>query len=137
MKNHTKIYFDFFGYGTEDFIPSELSGQRAVDIHHIEARGMGGSKSSNSIFNLMALTREEHNAFGDIEELKEFLKYKHFRFILANQERKVYRGEYPELEAYAQKFIENGPDYYTNIIKKAAKLIYPKDLRILTEIPIV
>ena len=43
MKQHTKIYLDYFSYTTADFIPCEICGNRAVDIHHIEARGIGGS----------------------------------------------------------------------------------------------
>jgi len=41
MKKHTKIYMDHFGYGIEDFITSEISGQQATQIHHIIPRGMG------------------------------------------------------------------------------------------------
>ena len=54
-----------FGYDTEDetqFVPSELSGQRAVDIHHIIGRGKTGE---DRIENLMALTRDEHLKHGD------------------------------------------------------------------------
>ena len=83
MKKHTKIYMDFFGYSESDFIPSELSGQRAVDIHHIERRGMGGSKSKDDINNLMALTREEHIKYGDKKQYIEYLKKKHSEFLRA------------------------------------------------------
>ncbi len=55
MKKHTKLYLDYFGYGIEDFIPCESCGAKAVDIHHIEARGMGGDKKADDIKNLMAL----------------------------------------------------------------------------------
>ena len=86
MKKHTKIYFDFFNI---EFDPisgwhnavSELSGLPAVDINHIECRGMGGSKEKDNIENLMALTREEHIEYGDKEQYKEFLKQKHEAFI--------------------------------------------------------
>ena len=75
MKKHVKLYLDFFGYGLEDFIPCEICRKKAVDIHHIKARGMGGSKSADKIENLMALCREDHIAFGDkkqyLEELQE------------------------------------------------------------------
>lgn len=43
MRHYVKVYMDYFGYSEGDFIPSELSGLPAVDIHHIEARGMGGT----------------------------------------------------------------------------------------------
>jgi len=81
MKKHTKIYMDFFGYGEQDFIPSELSEQRANDVNHISCRGMGGSKKKDYIENLMALTRDEHNKYGDNKQYTDFLKEKHFEFI--------------------------------------------------------
>jgi hypothetical protein len=81
MKKHTKIYMDFFGYGIEDFIPSELSGERAVDINHIVCRGMGGSKEKDFIENLMALTRSEHNKYGDKKEYMAYLYVEHLKFI--------------------------------------------------------
>lgn len=71
---------NYFGYGIEDFIPSEISGKKAVDIHHIEARGMGGS-NKDDIRNLMALTREEHEKYGDKKQYKEFLKKIHLNFM--------------------------------------------------------
>jgi hypothetical protein len=54
MKNHTKLYLKYFGYDTSDFIPCEVCGDKAVDIHHIECRGMGGTKELDNIDNLMA-----------------------------------------------------------------------------------
>jgi len=63
-----------FGYDISDFIPCEVCGKTAVDIHHIEARGIGGSKEADAIENLMALCREDHIKFGDKKQHKEFLK---------------------------------------------------------------
>ncbi len=77
MKNHTKIYLDYFGYDTSDFIPCEVCEARATDIHHIEARGMGGRTSKDNIFNLMALCRPCHIEYGDISDCKEDLKKIH------------------------------------------------------------
>ena len=65
MKKHTKIYLKAFGYDLADpnqFIPSELGGRKAVDIHHIISRGKGGE---DRIENLIALTRMEHDVYGD------------------------------------------------------------------------
>lgn len=84
MKNHVKIYLSHFGYSEGDFIPSEISGEQAVDIHHIEARGMGGSKSKDVIENLMALTREEHIKYGDKKQHKDYLKGIHLSFMKKN-----------------------------------------------------
>jgi hypothetical protein len=77
MKNHTKIYLDYFGYDTSDFIPCEVCEARATDIHHIEARGMGGRTSKDNIFNLMALCRPCHIQYGDISDCKEDLQKIH------------------------------------------------------------
>jgi 5-methylcytosine-specific restriction endonuclease McrA len=77
VKKHTKIYMAHFGYGPEEFIPCEVCGLRAVDIHHIEARGMGGSKEKDNIQNLMALCRECHVDFGDKKQHMEMLKTAH------------------------------------------------------------
>lgn len=81
MVKHKKIYFDAFGYTMADFIPSEISGIRADDIHHIEARGMGGSENLDRIENLMAVTRSEHNEFGDISKYKSELFRAHREFM--------------------------------------------------------
>jgi 5-methylcytosine-specific restriction endonuclease McrA len=77
MKKHTKLYLDYFGYGIEDFIPCESCGSKAVDIHHIEARGMGGDKKADNINNLMALCRQCHLVMGDTKTHMEYLKIKH------------------------------------------------------------
>jgi len=77
LKAHTKIYFDYFGYGEDDFIPCENCGSRAVDIHHIDNKGMGGSKTKDFIENLIALCRKCHNAAHDGYFTKSDLKYMH------------------------------------------------------------
>jgi 5-methylcytosine-specific restriction endonuclease McrA len=77
MKKHTKSYLKHFNYGIDDFIPCETCGSRAVDIHHIDCRGMGGSKAKDEIENLMALCRSCHIKYGDKKQHIEFLKSKH------------------------------------------------------------
>lgn len=77
MKKHTKIYMDYFGYGIDDFIPCESCGSRAVDIHHIEARGMGGTTDKDTIDNLMALCRYCHVVMGDTKTHLAYLISKH------------------------------------------------------------
>lgn len=86
MKAHTKLYMDAFGYSTADYIPSEISGERANDIHHIKCRGMGGdpTKSKDRIENLQALTREEHLKYGDNPAYMNFLYKKHLEFLEFN-----------------------------------------------------
>jgi len=77
MKNHTKIYLKGMGYSTTDFIPCEVCQGQAVDIHHIESRGMGGSKIADTIENLMALCRNCHTEYGDKKQHKEMLTATH------------------------------------------------------------
>ena len=85
MKNHTKVYFQAFGYDVSDFIPSELSSQPAVDIHHIDCRGSGGTKKEDRIEELMALTREEHLKYGDKKQFMRMLYMKHRNFLRSNR----------------------------------------------------
>ena len=77
MKKHTKIYLNYFGYDTTDWIPCEICGNQAVDIHHIEPRGMGGSKTKDVIDNLMGLCRACHIEYGDKKQHKDMLKVVH------------------------------------------------------------
>jgi len=60
MKKHTKIYLKEMGFTMADTIPCEVCGGVAVDIHHIEARGMGGDKTKDIFSNLIALCRPCH-----------------------------------------------------------------------------
>lgn len=81
MKKHTKVYLDYFGHGVDSFIPCEVCGSRAVDIHHIEARGMGGSNKADTIENLMALCRSCHVEYGDKKQYIDNLKAVHQKKI--------------------------------------------------------
>lgn len=74
MKKHTKIYMNHFNYVLDDFIPCEICGSRAVDIHHIENRGSGGSSNKDVIENLMAVCREDHIKYGDVPDKVQWLK---------------------------------------------------------------
>ena len=74
----------------DEFIPSEVSNKRAVDIHHIHPKQMGGKKSFlkdgktydiDDISNLIALTRNEHNDAHDEKMSKDYLWYIHQRTI--------------------------------------------------------
>jgi 5-methylcytosine-specific restriction endonuclease McrA len=81
VKKHTKIYLEYFNFKVSDWIPCELCGSTAVDIHHIDARGMGGSISKDEITNLMALCRPCHIKYGDIKIYKEELKIRHIKYM--------------------------------------------------------
>lgn len=90
MKKHTKIYINHFKLGEQDFFFDEIewvvnkNQVRAVDINHINARGMGGSKKKDTIENLMALSRENHEKYGDKKYYKKFLKKVHEEFLNNN-----------------------------------------------------
>jgi uncharacterized protein with PIN domain len=81
MKKHTKIYLQALGYDITDWIPCEICDAKAVDIHHIDARGMGGSKSADRIENLMGLCRKCHEQYGDKAHFKGMLKDIHSNYL--------------------------------------------------------
>ena len=53
----------------------------AVDINHVEPRGMGGSKTKDYIENLTALCRKCHNRFEAKKISKEELRIKHLDLL--------------------------------------------------------
>lgn len=80
MKKHTKIYLSALGYDLGDpdqYVQSEISNQRAVDIHHIDNR-------EDRIENLMAVTRDEHIEYGEIKSKKWYLLDRHRQFLIIN-----------------------------------------------------
>lgn len=81
MKKHTKIYMQHFGYVLDDFIPCEVCGSRAVDIHHIHRRGIGGNPNADTIENLMAVCRSCHVEYGDKKEYLQWLQEIHNKKI--------------------------------------------------------
>lgn len=83
MVKHKKIYLDYFGYGEQDYIPCEYCTKRAVDVHHLERRGMGGSKDKDRIENLMGLCRECHTIAEANPKFNEMLKKVHLKTIKA------------------------------------------------------
>jgi 5-methylcytosine-specific restriction endonuclease McrA len=76
---HKQLYWKYFGYSEGEFIPCEVCGKESVDIHHIDARGMGGDpqKKKEVIENLQALCRECHVNYGDKEQFKNMLFMAH------------------------------------------------------------
>ncbi len=79
MERHVKNYLEAFGFSGMEFIPCEVCGSSAVDIHHVEPRSSFGSKRKDEqdrVDNLVALCRYCHNgAHGDLSrEWKEMLK---------------------------------------------------------------
>ena len=73
MKPYQKTYFTYFGYDETDKPMCEVCGKIAQDLHHIKARGMGGSKFRDNIENIMALCRPCHEFYGDKKQHMDFL----------------------------------------------------------------
>jgi hypothetical protein len=76
MKAYTKIYLANFQYCYTEFIPCEICGQQAVDIHHIQARSKR-KDLVNDIANLMALCRNHHLEYGDKKQHMDYLQQVH------------------------------------------------------------
>jgi len=81
MKKHVKLYHESFLYEPGDWIGCEVCNNTAVDIHHIEPRGMGGSNEKDTPENLQALCRECHSYFGDKKKFKNILKIMHYEIV--------------------------------------------------------
>lgn len=86
MRKHTKVYTDFFGYGVDSWMPCEVCGATAVDVHHISARGMGGRDSADEIENLMGVCRDCHIKYGDKKQYKDMLQDIHNQFTNKHRE---------------------------------------------------
>lgn len=84
MKRHTKIYLDYFNFKIPEDCICELCENMAVDIHHIDSRGMGGDPTGKKdiITNLQALCRSCHIKFGDDPKYKIMLALRHFDFMV-------------------------------------------------------
>ena len=74
MKKHVKIFLDFYGLVETDVIKCAICNKEANDLHHIECRGMGGSKDKDFIENLIPLCRLHHHQYGDVPHMKQYLK---------------------------------------------------------------
>ncbi len=78
MKTHTKVYMDFFNYGEQDFIPCEMCGGQAVDIHHLTKQSkFGKKKEKDFIENLIAVCRDCHNNAEHDNIFNMFCRIKH------------------------------------------------------------
>lgn len=77
MKPYQKNYLEYFGYDKCDTIYCEVCSSVAVDLHHIQARGMGGSKLRDNVENIMALCRSCHELMGDKKQYMDFLIITH------------------------------------------------------------
>tara|TARA_R100000152_G_C6772265_1_gene199077 strand:+ start:1310 stop:1657 length:348 start_codon:yes stop_codon:yes gene_type:complete len=82
LKKHVKIYIEFFDYVEGDFMPCEMMcGDRATDVHHIQRRGMGGSKTKDYIENLAGLCRDCHMKAESDPMFNMFVRIKHLENV--------------------------------------------------------
>lgn len=83
MNKHTKLYRDVLADHTEmaEYLPCEICFQPMTDVHHIKARGMGGSGSKDTILNLMGLCRHCHVEYGDKKMYMDFLISEHYEYL--------------------------------------------------------
>ena len=79
MQNHTKVYFNFFGYDESSYIECEMEcGSKAVDIHHLERR----NKIKNDfIENLVGLCRDCHIKTDD-SSFNMYVRVKHLEHVM-------------------------------------------------------
>jgi hypothetical protein len=84
MKPHTAIYYKAFQYDISEYIQCEMCLNRAVDICHIEPRGMGGSKQLDRIENLMAMCRDCHIKTEGQKSMKSTLFTRHRTRMIVN-----------------------------------------------------
>jgi len=81
MIKHKKTYIDYFSYGVDSFVPCEVCGREATEVHNIENRGMGGTTKEYDITELMALCRKCHVNFTEHRWTKEFAQLAHRQFM--------------------------------------------------------
>jgi hypothetical protein len=81
MRNHVKIYLDHFEYDKYSFVPCEICGAKCNDVHHIDCKGMGGSKEKDYIENLIGVCRDDHIKYGDKKQHIPFLNKVHKQFM--------------------------------------------------------
>ena len=83
MKKHVRIYLNEMGYGEQDFKLCEIcQSAEAVDVHHIEDRGMGGNPDADVEGNLIGLCRGCHSLSGKGYYTKDEQRRKHEAFKL-------------------------------------------------------
>ena len=81
MRNHTKVYMEYFGYQIVEDAYCELCGKPCGPPHHIQARGLGGSKERDNIENLIGLCYTHHIDAEDHVYSKEYLTKIHLQFM--------------------------------------------------------
>jgi len=82
MQNHTKVYMTFFNYEAGDFIPCEMCGSQAVDVHHLTKQSkFGKKKEKDFIENLCGLCRDCHIKADSDSMFNMFARIKHLELV--------------------------------------------------------
>ncbi len=114
MQKYKILYLESMGLDENDFIPCEIDcdivggeivGNKANDIHHIIGRGKTGE---DRIENLMPLTRENHNEFGDKKYCMAMLLRIHRRHLTLRKiifDNNWFRQRIREYEPYEKEHL--------------------------------
>lgn len=93
MTNYKKIFLEFWELETIDFIncinPNCL--KTSVDLHHIDNKGIGGSKKKDYIENLAPCCRLCHDKAHDYKEFNQFIK-KRLLFCIELKKQGIFLG---------------------------------------------
>ena len=77
-------------------MPCECCSAEAVDLHHIKARGMGGTTKLDKVENIMALCRDCHVNFGDKKTYMSYLYTKHKDCLFEHEYNTQIDEEFPK-----------------------------------------
>jgi len=78
----------------------ELTGALYADVHHLDNKKMGGSKTKDYIENLMALCRDAHTFYGDKKQYKEWLTEWHLEYMEHKTPMYIMRPDDPIFKEY-------------------------------------
>ncbi len=74
MQNHVKVYLEHFGYSGYEFMPCEVCGGPATEIHHIVPRSLIFGKERDAITNLIGLCRPDHERAHNDRDFNDSLQ---------------------------------------------------------------
>lgn len=79
MAKYKKTYIEHFGYYEGEWIACEVCSKTSIDVHHLDIKGMGGTKKEEKIEDLIAVCRECHNKCHDHPEFNEKAREIHLK----------------------------------------------------------
>lgn len=87
MQKHTALYLkEFYPFAHGDYFPCEICNAPGSDVHHIKARGMGGTKRVYGRDDIMLLCRKHHEEYGDKKQYMDMLTEIHQKFTRIRDE---------------------------------------------------